>query len=75
VEIMAGSGNDLGYTMLPAVLCINKHTWLMCYLFFNIYPTLYFDYFTKAAYQLWYAYHSLRNHAACILPFSCLSVY
>jgi len=72
---MAGSGNDLGYIMLPAVLCINKHMWLMYYLFFNIYPILYFDYFTKVAYQLWYTYHSSRNHDACIFPFSHLSVY
>jgi len=70
VERMADSGNDLGYIMLPAMLRLNKHMWLMCCLFFNIYPILYFDYFTKAAYQLWYAYRSLRNHAACIFfPF------
>jgi hypothetical protein len=51
VERMADSGNGLGYIMLPAMLRINKHMWPMCYLFFNIYPILYFDYFTKAAYK------------------------
>ena len=58
------------YTVLPAMMRINKHMWLVICFFFNFYSLIYFDcLFTqrsckqRLAYQEWYAYHSFRNHA------------
>ena len=62
LERLADSGDEL-YIILPAMMCISKHMWLMFCEAFKVFFYCVRLLRQMVDYRQWYAYYGLKNHA------------